>query len=292
MTEIMLPPELSLADINAAIDHEPRILDLRLAERLDFARPRAIRQIIERNRAELEAYGPLVAVEENSRHGGAKAPHGGAKAPHGGAKAPHGVALSRRGTPGRVYWLNEAQTLLVCMFSKTSKAAAIRREVIQVFMTWRRGEAPVHPAADPRRQNQSWALMVRLNKTSDPEQRQFLYTMLEVTAQAMGLTAPPITSMGRDAPQQPDILVPFWARIDALLAEKAKIDHSRNPNLLALNLIDLRERYGMAIDADLRQALKLSLSPRFIALRAVCSTLTGKTVKCWLFARSGMGERA
>lgn len=272
MADILIPEALSLSDLNTAIDQEPRIYDLRLAERLGFARPRAIRQIIDRNRVELEAYGPLVVIEENS--------------PHGVALSPHGVALSRRGTLGRVYWLNEGQALVVCMLSKTPNAAAIRFEVIQVFIAFRRGKAPGNPAADERRQKLARSLIADLRQETTSEVRYFLYAMLESVAHDMGLTAPPITSMGRDAPQQPDILTPFWARIDALLADKAKIDHSRNPNLLALNLVDLRKRHGLEIEADLRQALKLSLSPRFIALRAVCSALTGRTVKCWLFVRS------
>jgi hypothetical protein len=42
--------ELTMSHIDA-IDGEPRVLDLTVAERLGFARPRAIRQLIQRNRA-------------------------------------------------------------------------------------------------------------------------------------------------------------------------------------------------------------------------------------------------
>ena len=44
-----------------AIDGEPRILDLTLAERLGFTRLRTIRQLIERNRNERERYGVIAA---------------------------------------------------------------------------------------------------------------------------------------------------------------------------------------------------------------------------------------
>ena len=53
--------ELTMSHIDA-IDGEPRVLDLTVAERLCFARPRAIRQLIERNRAELESYGPIATI--------------------------------------------------------------------------------------------------------------------------------------------------------------------------------------------------------------------------------------
>lgn len=38
------------------------------------------------------------------------------------------------------YYLNEEQALLICMFSRTPKAAAVRREVILVFTAGRRGD--------------------------------------------------------------------------------------------------------------------------------------------------------
>src|SRR5215831_4769373 len=59
-------------------DTDPRVLDLQLAEALKFARPRAIRQLIERYREELERYGPLhfrsamvdaVCVNQRQQHG-------------------------------------------------------------------------------------------------------------------------------------------------------------------------------------------------------------------------------
>jgi hypothetical protein len=108
------PSAISLADLNTTINHEPRILDTRIAERLGFSRPRKVREIIERNRAELEMHGPIVS-EDATTHGGT------------------------RPTAGRVYWLNEGQTMVVCMLSRTPNAAAIRKEVIEVYMAWRRG---------------------------------------------------------------------------------------------------------------------------------------------------------
>lgn len=47
----------SIADIEASVDTVPRIQDVLLADRLGYSRSRDIRQMIERNRAELEAYG-------------------------------------------------------------------------------------------------------------------------------------------------------------------------------------------------------------------------------------------
>jgi hypothetical protein len=99
---------------------EPRIQDWKLAIALGFERSRALRQLIERNRAELERYGPLpqrVAVVDR--------PQGG-------------------GTVPTEFWLNEAQALLICMKSDAPRAADVRHEIITVYQAWRRGElAPI-----------------------------------------------------------------------------------------------------------------------------------------------------
>ena len=96
----------------ATIANEPRVQDLRLAEALGFDRPRVIRELIERNRPEIEGYGGLPCRTANPG------------------------ALG--GRPGREYHLNEPQALLICMFSRTPNAAAVRKNLIEVFMQWRR----------------------------------------------------------------------------------------------------------------------------------------------------------
>jgi len=98
----------------ALLDDEPRVLDLRVAEALEFDRPRDIRKLIERNSDELAAYGGL-------RHDGAN-------------PKPQG------GRPGVEYWLNEAQAILICMRSDAPRAADVRTEIIAVFQAWRHGK--------------------------------------------------------------------------------------------------------------------------------------------------------
>lgn len=110
---------LSLSDLNTTVNHEPRVPDLLLAQRLGFDRPRKARDLIERNRVEIETYGPLASIGATT-HGGT------------------------RPTAGREFFLNEGQALLICALSRTPKAAEVRRALIEVFMAWRRGqlEAP------------------------------------------------------------------------------------------------------------------------------------------------------
>jgi hypothetical protein len=120
---------LALCDLQE-IDGEPRVLDLKLAEALDFRRPRKIREIIERHLAELETHG---------------------YAPRRGAMVEIGSGARREVFE---YLLNEPQALLICMFARTAKAAAVRKQVIDVFMAWRRGhllQTEEKPAAGPDR---------------------------------------------------------------------------------------------------------------------------------------------
>ncbi|MCV9907046.1 hypothetical protein OIV19_05350 [Brucella sp. HL-2] len=106
----------TIADLNTDIDNEPRVHDICLAGALGFSRPRAIRQIIDRNIIELDTYGSLATRRGKSR-----------------------------GQSFTEYFLNEGQALLICMFAQTVAAAAVRKALINVFMEYRLGriEKPI-----------------------------------------------------------------------------------------------------------------------------------------------------
>jgi hypothetical protein len=105
------------------LDDTPRMLDLRLAEALAFSQPIDIRKLVRRNQDELAKYGEVFATVAKT--------------------TPNG------GRPGEEFWLNEPQSILICMFSRTDKAAEVRREIIEVFMAWRRGHLLPGGAASP-----------------------------------------------------------------------------------------------------------------------------------------------
>jgi hypothetical protein len=124
----------TLADLNETIaGREPRVRDLELAEWLGFERQRDIRQLIERNLEELGTHGGVVV-----------APIGGGGLRYGAANPPR-----KGGRPGLEYWLNEQQALLICMFSRTAEAAAVRKQVIDLYVAWRRGQVPASPMVQP-----------------------------------------------------------------------------------------------------------------------------------------------
>lgn len=97
---------------------EPRVAAATLATALEMKRGRrGVSDIIDSNRAEIERHGPIAAE-------------------------PHMVATGS-GARRQVseYLLNEPQALLVCMFSRTQRAADVRSALISVFMAWRRGQS-------------------------------------------------------------------------------------------------------------------------------------------------------
>lgn len=104
-------------------DDGPRALDLDIAKRLGFDRPRDIRKLIERNITELERFGVCATVAQTS--------------------GPKG------GRPGKEYWLNEEQALSVSAASDAQNAAEVRHMLIKVFVAWRRGELRPVEVSEP-----------------------------------------------------------------------------------------------------------------------------------------------
>lgn len=108
----------------SAGDDEPLVRDEDLAERLGYERPRDIRKIIERHReaGNLNDSDIRATVAQNNDPLG-------------------------RGRPGTEFWLTEAAALFIASKSETPAAVAITREMIRVFMAYRRGL--LVPAAAP-----------------------------------------------------------------------------------------------------------------------------------------------
>lgn len=107
---------LTINDLQV-IEDEPRIKDIVLGERLGFGRAVKVKDIIERNISELEQYGSCPQTGETAKVG----------------------CVTRK---IKTYYLNEAQALLLCMFSRTAQAAQVRKELIDVYMAYRRQQLP------------------------------------------------------------------------------------------------------------------------------------------------------
>jgi hypothetical protein len=125
-------------------DAEPRVLDLEIAERLEYANSFDIRKLIRR-------------LDEDGRLGLVAT-----------------VAKSTGGRPATEYWLTEAQALKVVAKSETAKADALLDEVIRVFVLARRGLLP-SPLALPggdesviRRSKAALDMLIQAKELLDP----------------------------------------------------------------------------------------------------------------------------
>ncbi|SKA30866.1 hypothetical protein [Consotaella salsifontis] len=106
---------ISIADINAGIDAEPRVSHHKLAAAIGMGRQQELLRLIQRNETELMRYGEVcVTATQTSERGG---------------------------RPGKVYWLNEGQAVLIVIRSDAPRAPDVRFELITVFMDYRRAKA-------------------------------------------------------------------------------------------------------------------------------------------------------
>lgn len=112
------------------VDSEPRVSDIDIAERLGYAHPRQIRELIVRNADELETYASLSC----------------------GTTKPG----PRGGRPATVYFLTEEQALCLCALARTPIASQVRKTLIEAYKAWREGKTvsvKAHKRRPPGRAN-------------------------------------------------------------------------------------------------------------------------------------------
>jgi len=112
---------LTIDDIDSAINHEPRIADLRLAETLGFAQPVNIRKLIRQHQEALGRFGEVISAAEKTSEKG--------------------------GRPGKGYWLNKRQALYLCTKSETERATEATIAMVEVFDAYTAGRLLPPPAA-------------------------------------------------------------------------------------------------------------------------------------------------
>ena len=104
---------LNLTDLQL-VEDQPRVLDLKIAERLGFDRPRDIRKLVDRNLARLSRRGEVCAVMAQTSDVG--------------------------GRPGTEYWLTKWQAIKICMWSDAPNADAVQDEIADVFDAYTDGK--------------------------------------------------------------------------------------------------------------------------------------------------------
>jgi KilA-N domain len=138
-------------------------------------------------------------------------------------------------------------------------------------------------------QEQSWKLITRLRMERDPELRGTLHMQLSAVLGDLGQAPVPLSSIGYDRPLVPPEVTSFWQIYAALEAKGVRLNHSRQaPSLIAVNM----RQFGQAAaehklrtppQAALKQALRKSVSPKFLDTRNVNSAILGNAVHCWVF---------
>lgn len=97
----------------SVIEGEAKVSCRRLQAALGIKRLQDVHRIVERNEAELLSYGRIIRQD---------------------------AYKPGPGRPKLTYLFTEEQALLICMFSRTEKAAEARRNLIEVFQAVRRGD--------------------------------------------------------------------------------------------------------------------------------------------------------
>jgi len=150
------------------ISGEPRVYDLHLAERLGFERPRNIRNLIKRNEAKLLSFGICSTVKQI--HDGA-------------------------GRPTDEYYLNQKQSIFICMKSETDKAFDVQAEIVRVFDAYLNGDlkSGATLASQPRLYFAASRIARNLEVARSIGGRAALHDQLRTIHQQLGL--PPIMSV-------------------------------------------------------------------------------------------------
>ena len=203
-----------------------------------------------------------------------------------------GVDASRVNPDAQDRLLDYQRECFDVLASYWQKGAALNpRQQVQTAMI---GQSTGLPTAQlVALQVQGWKIVDRLKAEKVPELRQDLYEQLRRVYADLGQTPPPLTAMGSENPPQPLPATEFWAVYHALLAAGVKVNHSRNPGLIAINLkqfVQVAEAHGMSVAPGplLKQALRESRAPLYVDDRTVNSAVTGRTIHCWVFeAREG-----
>lgn len=139
---------LSVSDINTVVNHEPRIMDLRLAEALGFDDKHKVRALIARHMEALERFGVVSAtVAETS---------------------------SKGGRPGRAHWLNLRQALYLATKSEAENAIDLTVEMVDLFASVKEGRATTVPVSTINRAG--LAIMRIGSKTVTVDTRRFKVT--------------------------------------------------------------------------------------------------------------------
>lgn len=128
----------------------------------------------------------------------------------------------------------------------------------------------------------------KLEAERHPLKRQILKEQIDHACRILGITVPNLDAIGHaEEPEAtPPLLETFWETAELIGLEK--LNHSRNPFLLAINLVHFQQlaaaaKIPLPALEGFRRVLRRSEAPRFLDIKTTNSALLDRSVKCWIF---------
>lgn len=186
--------------------------------------------------------------------------------------------------------------------SPNKVAPELRDKIIQyqeecdevLWNYWTKGAA-TRPGAVPASQmaimsRSRLSLMKELQRSRNKAVRDTLGEEIARLSESMGLRVPDLDAIGTVEPPQADVVADFWAALLQLDSKGIAYNHSKDPQLIGLNMPHLGELFATngvqaVITTEVTAALKRSAEPQFLGLKAVDSTIRKTTTKCWVFKK-------
>lgn len=133
-------------------------------------------------------------------------------------------------------------------------------------------------------------LLKELMRSRNRSMRDMLSIEITQLSTAMGLPVPDLDAVGSVEPPQADIVAEFWAALLQLDSKGIAYNHSKDPQLISLNMPHLGELFAAdgiqtVISTEVTTALKRCTEPQFLGMKAVDSTIRKTTTKCWVFKK-------
>lgn len=203
------------------------------------------------------------------------------------------------GGPQQVVMINEAGLYSLVLTSRKSQAKRFKRWVTHdVLPSLRKtGSYSLGQKYSVNQQismsRHRLALMKELMRTRNNVMRGALGAEITRLSESLGLLIPDIDGIGIAEPTQADVLADFWAALLQLDSKAIAYNHSKKPDLLALNMPHLSELFAandikFGLGTEVTTALKRSSDPLFMEQKNVDSTIRGKAVKCWVFKKPAL----
>lgn len=134
------------------------------------------------------------------------------------------------------------------------------------------------------------SLLKELLRSRNRSMRDLLGVEITNFSNAMGLPVPDLEAIGTVEPPPADVVADFWAALSQLDSKGIAYNHSKDSQLIGLNMPHLAELFAAngiqtLIGAEMTTALKRYNDPQFLGLKAVDSIIRKSTTKCWVFKK-------